>query len=364
MTLAVAVTLWLAQAPGRSPSHQALLDQCLVHAADPKNPWALAHGMTAFGATYLASDGRKAAEAITKDFLARNTLPDGGPGPGITYGFARYAADRTPIEPHSNLITKTFVLAKLPLTAALPTSWGQVTVQQLVDGVKKGFRHVPANDEYWRDAAWTLDLFSQTGKPGSSIATEQGPLPLDTVMNDALSALERFQADLSEGLKAGQPEVPKRKQGIYAHPCGGLHFVQAVFGYSRFPEVKKRWGPRLDAQIAVLFYRLESERRQYDAALQQAPGYRLQILTQELKFYGHFLETIGRLEQETGWRPTREQQLEVNKAKALLDAAVQGLEGLKAFSTLASIRQSNPQIALDLVGDACHAANGLNLVKP
>jgi hypothetical protein len=297
---------------------------------------------------------------ITKDFLARNTLPDGGAGPGMSYGFARYAADKTPVEPHSNLITKTLVLAKVPLTTSFPTSWGTVTLQQLVDGVKKGFRHVPASDEYWRDVPWTLDLFSHTDKPGSTLSTELGPVPLDKVMDDALTALEANQAELAEGLKKGLPEVPKRKQGIYAHPCGGLHFLQAVFGWARYPEVKKRWGARLDTQIAVLFYRLESERRQYDAALQQMPQFKLKILTQEVKFYGHFLETVGRLKNENGWKPNKEQELAINRARALLDAAVTGLEGLKAFSTMESIKQSDPQVYLDLIGDACHAANGWN----
>lgn len=357
---AVLLAVSLSQAPAKPHAQQALLDQCLVFAADPKNPWALAHGITAYGPTFLASDGRKATEVITKDFLERNLLPDGGVGPGNAYGYLRYGPDKMPIEPHSNLLTKTFVLSKLPLTTAFPTRFGQVTLQQLVDGVKKGFRHVPSSDDYWKDGAWTIDLLSQTGKPGATITTELGRVPLDTVMDDALTALEKSQADLADGLDKGLPEVPKRKQGIYAHPCGGLHFMQAAFGWARFPEVKKRWGPRLDKQVAVLFYRLESERRQYDAALQQAPQFKLQILTQQVKFYGHFLETLGRLKNETGWKPNKEQQLAVNRAKALLDASVTGLEGIKAFQSMDAIKQSNPQVHLDLIGDACHAANGWN----
>ena len=57
---------------------------------------------------------------------------------------------------------------------------------------------------------------------------------------------------------AGQPLVPKRKQGIYSHSCGGLHLVQAVLGWARFAEVKKAWGARFDLQVALLFYRLDS----------------------------------------------------------------------------------------------------------
>lgn len=361
MSLSVFVaSVVLAQAQVKARAHQVLADQCLVYAADAKNPWAMAHGMTAFGGSFLASDGRKATDVITRGFLGRNLLADGGVGPGNAYGFLRYAADKTPIEPHSNLITKTFVMAKLPMTTAFPTSWGSVTLQQLVDSVKKGFRHVPSNEDYWKDVGWTLEVLSQTSKPGGSIATELGPVGIDGVMDDALAALERNTADLLDGMKKGLPEVPKRKQGLYAHPCGGLHLVQAVFGWSRFGEVKKKWGPRLDAQIAVLFYRLESEKRQYDAALQQAPQFKLQILTQEVKFYGHFLETVARLKNETAWKPTKEQALAVAKAKVLLDAAVNGLEEIKAFSTMEAIKQSTPQVYLDLIGDSCHAANGWN----
>ena len=357
---AIVSSLVVSQAPVKARAHQQLKDHCLVWAADAKNPWALAHGMTAFGGTFLAADGRKATDAITKDFLGRNLLPDGGVGIGNAYGFQRYAADRTPIEPHSNLITKTFVMAKLPMTTTFPTAWGQVTLQQLVDSVKKGFRHVPSSEDYWKDVGWTLEVLSQTTKPGGTIATDLGPVSIDTVMDDALAALERNTADLLDGMKKGLPEVPKRKQGLYAHPCGGLHLVQAVFGWSRFPEVKKRWAGRLDAQIAVLFYRLESEKRQYDAALQQAPQFKLQILTQQVKFYGHFLETVARLKNETGWKPTKEQEVAVAKSRALLDATVKGLDELKAFSTMEAIKQSTPQVYLDLIGDSCHAANGWN----
>ncbi|MDP3234363.1 MAG: hypothetical protein Q8N26_16410 [Myxococcales bacterium] len=44
----------------------------------------------------------------------------------------------------------------------------------------------------------------------------------------------------------------------------------------------------------------------------------------------------------------------------MLDATVNGLEAIKAFQTMSAIKQSNPQVYLDLIGDSCHAANGWN----
>lgn len=297
---------------------------------------------------------------ITADFLKRNSAFDGGPATGSPFGFARYAADGTPVEPHTNLLVKTLVLGGDKAATKYPTAWGTVTLGELIASVKLGFRHVPENEDYWRDAAWTLDLLSNVLKPSAAKFknSEGKELDLNAVMNDALTYLETSQTDLKLGLDRGLPQVDKRKQGIYSHSCGGLHLVQAVLGWARFPEVKKAWGKRLDSQLAILFYRLESERRQYDAVLQQAPQYRLQILTQMLKFYGHFLETTARYKDEAGWKPTVAQRQQVEKAKALLDATLRELEADKTFSKMAALKKSSPQIYLDLIGDACHASHG------
>ncbi len=329
-------------------SHQALREQCLVWAADPKNPWALAHGVTAFGPSFLAADARTAGTVMIGDFLLKNDDPAlGGP-----FGFAKYTADGTPIEPHPNLIVKTLVLAGVPLATHYPAPFkGTVTLQQLAESAKTSFRHVPANPEYWKEVAWTLDLLTHTN--GTS-------RELDGVMNDALTELERATAELKKGMNAGQPQVEKRKQGLYAHPCGGLHFVQAVISYAARPAIRQAWGPRVDAQIAILFYRLESERRQYDRARQHMPQYALELLTQQLKFYGHFLETTARLKTDLAWQPTEAQRRGIAKAAALLDATVRELQELKAFEQMPALKTQKPQVFLDLIGDACHASHGLD----
>ena len=71
--------------------------------------------------------------------------------------------DGTPIEPHTNLNTKAMVGdAKMPLSTKLQASWGPVTLKQLVDSAKAGFRHSPQVPEYWRDVGWTLGIFAVT----------------------------------------------------------------------------------------------------------------------------------------------------------------------------------------------------------
>jgi hypothetical protein len=334
-----------------------LRDQCFLFAADPTNPWALAHGITAFGSTFVAKDGRKASDVIIHDFLLRSA-PDAGPS--ATYSFLRFAPDGTPIEPHTNLNTKALVLSGLPLSTRFKTSFGTVTLKQLVDSVKASFRHVPQSDDYWRDAAWTLDLLSHQLTPKNARFTTSDGQTVDfnKVMDDAFTYLEKADGDLQFGMEHGLPEVAKRKQGIYAHNCGGIHLVEAVLTWARFPEVKKAWGKRFDTQVKVLFYRVDSEYRQYQAALSQAPQYRLQLLTQEVKFYGHFLEAAGRLKEEVGFKPDTLQLQTIAKAKAYLDHAVRGLEELKAFDRMDELKKTQHQVYLDLIGDSCHASNG------
>ena len=85
-------------------------------------------------------------------------------------------------------------------------------------------------------------------------------------MNDALDQLERDTAELAAGLKNGLPQVDKRKQGLYAHSCGGLHFVQAVLSWARFAPVKKAWGARVDQQRFRMGYLNHDERRKLHEA--------------------------------------------------------------------------------------------------
>lgn len=338
-----------------------LHDQCLLFAADPKNPWALAHGITGLGRNYAASDGRKAIDVIVTDFLLKNETADGGAGSGSPYGFLRYSADGTPVEPHTHLLTKTLVLAKVPLSQSFKTSFGKVTLAQMVESVKRGFHHVPANEEYWHDVGWTLDLLSATLKPGPGAVFTNGAnerIDFNQVMDDGLAYLERATADLKAGMVQGLPQVDKRKQGLYAHSCGGLHLVQAVLGWARYPAVKKKWGARFDEQVAILFYRLDSERRQYELALEQAPSHRLEVLVQMVKFYGHFLETTGRLKDELGWKPSPAQKVGINRAKALLDNATHLLDEMHAFEMMNDLKSTKKQVYLDLIGDACHATHG------
>lgn len=344
------LALLSATPPARSSAEELLRAQCRTWAADPKNPWALAHGIVLDGRAFKARDGRPAAEVIVSDFLLRE---------GADFRFPAFAPDGTPVEPHPNLLVKTLLLAGYPLSRSFRAQGGPLTLGALVEDLKRDFRRESALSPH---GAWTLDALSQALPPGATFTNGAGEtIRLDAVMDEALALLEREQAELMAGLKAGLPQVPKRQQGIYAHPCGGLHLFQAVATHARHPSVRKAWGARLDAQVDVLLYRLGSESRQYDAALTATPpSQRLPVLVQMVKFYGHFLETLGRYRDETGWTPSPAQAQAVEQARALLDGAVRRLDASGTFRDMEALRSGHFQLYLDLIGDSCHAAHGLS----
>lgn len=333
-----------------------LAGRCRAWASDARNPWALAHGIVVEGRAFRASDGRLASDVVVADFLRRTPALEDAPSKRADLFFEPFTSDGTPVEPHPALQAKTLLAAGLPLSQRFTASWGPVTLRELVEDVKRDFRLEQVASA---ESAWRLDVLSRVSRPGDTFRDGAGQLvSVNAVMERALATLESEQAELASGLKARRPEVPKRGQGIYAHPCGGLHYFQAVAGWARHPSVRAAWKPRLAAQVDVLLYRLDSEMRQYETAWASMPTQREQVLAQMLKFLGHFLETLGRFRDDTGWRPTTVQQETVERARRYLANTLRRMDETGLLAAPASVATRNRQLALDLVGDTCHAAHG------
>ncbi|NTX62149.1 hypothetical protein HUA74_15925 [Myxococcus sp. CA051A] len=343
-------------ASGAAPLGQELAGRCRAWAADARNPWALAHGVVLEGQAFRASDGRLASDVMVSDFLRRTPSSEDSPSKQADLFFESSTPDGTPVEPHPALLVKTLLAAGQPPSQRFTTAWGTVTLRELVEDVKRDFRMEQVASP---ESAWKLEVLSLSARPGDTFRDGTGrKVSVDAVMERALATLEAEQAALASGMKAGRPEVPKRGEGIYAHPCGGLHYFQAVAGWARHPSVRAAWRPRLAAQVDVLLYRLDSETRQYETAWASAPSQREQVLAQMLKFQGHLLETLGRFRDDTGWRPTARQQDIVERARRYLENTVRRMDETGLLAAPASVATRNRQLALDLVGDTCHAARG------
>jgi hypothetical protein len=151
----------------------------------------------------------------------------------------------------------------------------------------------------------------------------------------------------------------RNKTHIYGHPCGGLHFMQAVLRAAN-ASPSSDFRARVSRQVRLLLRRYEAERALYAATLRSHPEARLLVSGQQLKFLGHLLETLALTD---GVREdlSLARAIDATRRRAAADllATFDQLEQERAYERLAELSTTRPQLALDLVGDSCHAIHGL-----
>jgi hypothetical protein len=317
-------------------------------ASDPTNAWALAHGLVAFGAEHKTTDGRLAIDAIA-------SFAEVGKNKRIDFPLKSKAG--AVLEPHEALMVKSLLEAGVPKdrTFEVP-GLGKVPFSRILEDAFAG-KELPKNDDEWHNFPWLLTamlIAHQDAPKDSAIRKKLVAWSLET-----LAYLEAQQGFLEQLMLEGRPDkVEKKKQLIYSHTCGGLHLVQAaVLGakYIGTPDAIAR----ARKQLEVVIFRWKAERYIYADSIAKAPEYTLLIRTQELKFYGHILETFalahqagvfeGGIPAQNMLRPIAQ---DLMKTVTLLGSA---------YTNLANIRKDREQTYLDLIGDGCHAIRGLRL---
>jgi hypothetical protein len=334
-----------------------LAQQLAVPAGDPENPWALAHGLLAFGRDFQTRDGRSALLVA-----ASYAQPEGGPKPRYDFPLAHGGK---PVEPHSYLLVKTFLeLGLAPSFTFTARDGAKIDVRRLLTDMRASLRE-PKSDAEWHDAAWwlsALELHPVPGQPDLARLRE--------------AALVRLEADdavlVAEPADPFAPSAPmgaakRSKSHIYGHPCGGLHFVQAVLrGASATRDAPVR--ARVHRQLALLLRRYEAERTLYADTLRAQPGALLLVSGQQLKFFGHLLETLALADELGVLRDDAALAGAVTAARRRaasdLLRTLSQLEQERAYLRLPELSAQRPQLALDLVGDGCHALHGLRVTLP
>jgi hypothetical protein len=313
-------------------------------AGDPANPWALAHGLLAFGPEFAARDGRSAIDVILS--FSRDDA----------FAIER---DGQIVEPHPYLFVKTFselgVKAR-PQIAAL-------RAKMLADTT------APTSDAEWHQYAWRLDATCMHLTRAGATQAEQARAT--QLLSAALARLEQDDAVLAEpppGHDAFAPDQPmgaakRNKTAIYGHPCGGMHFTQAVFRALGTPAANAELRQRGRAQLRRLLVRYRAERALYASSLAAHPEVERILLAQQLKFFGHLLEVLATADavQVVGDDAAMADELRSVRLQAAADlvATIRGLQSDGAYQQLAEIDGKNHQLFLDLIGDGCHATHGL-----
>ncbi len=330
-------------------------------AGDDTHPWALAHGLVAFGPRFQTQSGKRAVDVMASFAEQR------GVGGKNLWLFPR-RKDASLVEPHKHLLIKTMLESGVGLDEKFTTSTGaQITLRTLVQDARSEAA-LPADDTAWHDAAWTLSAMHSADELG--LTAPAGALSTDALAVAALARLETdnhvvtsYAGPLETAFEPGSSlrEAKAKKTGIYGHSCGGMHLVQAVLSTNARADAARK--SRTHKQLGVLLFRYESERLTLIKLLQAHPDQGLLLRVQRLKLYGHLVETLtlarslGYLDESTeGGKKLW--QLALHAAADLVDV-VRELDAGGVYLRLDAIRAEREQTYLDLVGDACHGIRGL-----
>jgi len=333
-------------------------------AAAADNPWALAHGLVAFGPEFAAADGRPAIEVIAS--FAEQTDVSGKK----LWLFPEYKAGK-PVEPHRFLLVKTLMDVGVPLDRALTTATGaKLTLARLVSDLHAAAA-LPISDADYHHAAWLLSALVLHEKLDAQAAASAPGPKVRELTERLLERLERDQRVISshsgpmdQAFDQGTElhRAKRDKTGIYGHTCGGLHLVQAVLlGVAELGD--DALASRARKQIGVLLYRYDLERTAYASLLLRHPDQGLLIRIQQLKFFGHLVETLT-LARELGIAPPdteggRRIDSVIRRAAGDVSKVAHELGDGGVFDRLGAIRKKREQSYLDLIGDGCHAIHGL-----
>ncbi|MDP2312070.1 MAG: hypothetical protein Q8P41_04135 [Pseudomonadota bacterium] len=329
-------------------------------AGDPDNPWAIAHGLLARGTSFRLVDEREAVPHLFTAYAEPRPV-----GAHTLLGFPRSLGD-VRVEPHTDLLLKNLGEIGVPPDATYPTRAGTVPVADLYRYTLLKTFLVPAKNqssyEGPNDMPWGLQALAQWAPPGELqwIAEDGTPMDLDFLASFTVAVLTKESGFLFEAMQRGQG-FTRQGQPLFSYSCGGAHLLQGASyavarGYGT-PKDRKA----IEAQVPLMFYRLPIELAVYDDALKQNPKHKIRLLVQRMKFLGHFLETMGKMEAMGLYVPDEKQAQALEGAAQNLVLTVEALTKAGTFDNMETLRTKDEQLFLDVIGDACHAVRGLEL---
>ncbi len=352
-------------------------------ASDPDSPWALAHGILAFGLDWKTRNGDNALHHIVKTWLRKvpagdDLEPVGGKTSSALLGFPR-TSGTIRVEPHRDLILKNAIERGASGTGPFAGVTGAPSLSRILADARTRFAFLPGKTGKLAfpkpdDVAWSAQAFCQQAartEPGPAreaalgwTLTDGQKTTLEEVSRALLEMLEEETAFLAVARSQGRPQVEKRKQGVFSHTCGGAHLYQGALAcaVAGFPSGEAM--ARMEEQTRLYLWRAEVELPQVEEGIRRAPQFAPLLINQQVKFLGHLLESVGKAQQGGVFHPTPEEKAKITGARRLLLAQALRLEDAGIYRRLNEIHRHQEQLALDLVGDACHALRGLELTTP
>lgn len=327
---------------------------------DPDNAWAIAHGVLARGPEFRLTNQLEAVPQLFSVFAEPRKVGD------LTLVGFPPERNGEPVESHTDLILKNIGEVGVTPDQQFPMGGAMVTAADLYRYTVLKTWLVPAENKSSfkdpNDMPWGIQALAAWAPAGNLrwVAENGTPMDLDTLTDMMVVLLTRESKFMFDAMKAGEP-FERKGQPLFSYTCGGAHLVQGTAyavarGFGK-PEDRKY----VAMQGPLLLYRLPIELGIYDEALAQHKEFREKLLVQRMKFLGHWLETMSRLQILGLFTPDDLQLNQVEGAAQNLAVTVHDLEKQGTFDHLDALATADHQLYLDVIGDSAHAVRGLEL---
>ena len=339
------------------------------HGRDPNNPWLLSHSLLALGRHLKLKNGKSVVDHIVSTSLKKKVVN------GVKLWYFPKGTHKHRIEPHPHMHLKPLLEIDVPMNRSFKVGKETVTLRQIFNSALHQFPAAPKGREIGQ-LAWIMSAAYGNLAKGQWkwINAKNKEVNFFRQIWKSMKYLDKNTTFLRLFKNRGVKVIPKmklRNQYVYGEPCGGFHFQQAMFRWMGFPMFKARLATLMAAQIELMFYRFDAEMRLYMKLFRRYrrnAGYRFLILLQQLKFSGHFLETVGSLRQWGLFTPDKLYKKRIRSAVKILCVTVLLIDRMKFYhkSQLTRLKTMNAQtyqFYLDLLGDSAHALHSLLLIR-
>ncbi len=362
----------LADSPELKQARDHLRQVVMDHARDPENPWAIVHGMLALGVAEPLANG---ADPVDWLFERYAVVKEVGGVPLLTFPPSR---GDIRIEPHTDLVLKALAEGGVVPSRSVKVGGKPFQVAELyrgslhrawVKGTTTGFEEGSFDDAPWALqglATWAPDDLAWKAAGGR-------PMTMDGFTDALVETLIEETRFLVEAKGAGKIPQKDTRKGIFRYTCGGQHLLMGTaYAVARgFGEEEHR--ATICEQRDLLRWRVDVELAALDPYLQSGQldtATAALLLSQRLKFLGHWLETTHKILATRLCEPTPEDAAATERVATELVRTVAALDQLGVWKDLPTLRtdpryakvpRGPEQLYLDLVGDSAHAVRGIDL---
>jgi hypothetical protein len=273
-------------APGTADARASADAKAMIaaYATDPADPWVVAHGLRAIGATFKTQSGQKAVDFLLQKYVI-----------SVTENGRTMLAFEKKAEFHPNSFLKTMLEAGVPLDLTFPHMGQRRTVSDLVEGARRLFDPSTMTDP--QTIPWSLIAFSRTTSTMRRRWTNAKgqSVNLDDLVDGALRDLENASAPLLVAMRGGRPLAAQAP--VHGFTCGGTHMLYGLLSAVHYGFGGKNALQRVQEQTALMAWRMGGAdvdliRRVY-GKLPRSPQNAWEELDAQLKVLGHAEECLA-----------------------------------------------------------------------